>query len=251
MEGTNSIPRNIIVETQSGLNSQGQKETKSKTISTFWKKNKIVILIIFLALFIGFLFVMFGYYLGKNSMLDKIIPQSIRSALFKGGVDGMEPYLEMIEGREEVKREPTVCDKESKKILSVVDKFEKLQKERKSSEIFDLFTDAKTNEEKEEYNKLKDKDGLYIGASLNYKTESYRVTSGPVEIDGKCIVNVEERRSYSDGDNSEKYQEPLGRSFVLEFKKVSGKKWVINQYQSFEANVKKTKYSGFTMEVMK
>lgn len=38
---------------------------------------------------------------------------------------------------------------------------------------------------------------------------------------------------------------------MSELQKGNGKEWVINQYQSFEANIKKTKYSGFTMEVMK
>ena len=86
---------------------------------------------------------------------------------------------------------------------------------------------------------------------MNFKTDSYRVTNGPVEDNGKCIVYVEERRSYPEKDNTEKYQEARGRSFVLELQKGNGKEWVINQYQSFEANIKKTKYSGFTMEVMK
>ncbi|HQA98663.1 MAG TPA: hypothetical protein PLG10_00295 [Candidatus Dojkabacteria bacterium] len=251
MEETNFISRNTIVNPQPELGSRGQKETKSKIVSIFLRKNKRVILIVSLGLFASFLFVLFGYYLGKNSMLDKVIPQSIRSALFKEGVDGMDSYLEMMEGREEVKREPTVCDKESKKILSVVDKFEKFQKERKSSEILALFTDASTDEEKNLYNSLKGKDGLYIGATMNFKTDSYRVTNGPVEDNGKCIVYVEERRSYPEKDNTEKYQEARGRSFVLELQKGNGKEWVINQYQSFEANIKKTKYSGFTMEVMK
>ena len=37
-------------------------------------------------------------------MLDKVIPHPIKSAPLKGGVDGMDPYLEMMEGREEIKR---------------------------------------------------------------------------------------------------------------------------------------------------
>lgn len=251
MEETNFLHRNTTSEPQTKLNSQGRQEIKSKAGNSFWKKNKRVILIVFMGLLTSFLFVLFGYYLGKNSMLDKVIPQSIKSALFKGGVDGMDPYLEMMEGKEEIKREPTVCDKESKKILSVVDKFEKYQEERKSSEILTLFTDASTDEEKNEYESLKGKDGLYVGATMNFKTDSYRVTSGPVENNGKCIVYVEEKRSYPEKDGVEKYQEAQGRSFILELQKGNGKEWVINQYQSFEANIKKTKYSGFTMEVMK
>ena len=93
MEETNFISRNTIVNPQPELGSRGQKETKSKIVSIFLRKNKRVILIVSLGLFASFLFVLFGYYLGKNSMSDKVIAQSIRSALFKEGVDGMGSYL--------------------------------------------------------------------------------------------------------------------------------------------------------------
>ena len=59
---------------------------------------------------------------------------------------------------------------------------------------------------------------------------------------------VRREKGYPEKDNTEKYQEARV-SFVLELQK-GIEEWLLISI-GFEANIKKTKYSGFTMEVMK
>lgn len=256
MEESNSILGQIRREPQPEVTSQMQTvakpQVKPKFSLSFFKKNGKVIALVLLSLLTCLLFVMLGYYLGKNSILDKVIPQSVQSALFKRNIGMDNQYPDMIGRENESEKPPTICDNEDKKILSVVEKFEEFQKDRKASDILDLFTDANTEEEKEAYNTLSSNDGgLYKGESTNYKTEEYRVTSGPLEMGGKCIVNVEEKRSYYDDKEESKYKQAQARNFMVELQKVDNKEWMISQFQSSEANIKKTKYSGFLMEIIK
>lgn len=143
------------------------------------------------------------------------------------------------------------CLLEKDKIISLVDQFESYQKMKDADSILKLFTQAQTENEKQEYVNLHGGPAgprLYNNVSTNYQTLSYSITQGPNQYsEGGCVVNVEEQRSVYGGPADPGYAPPIDFDFKLVI--VENKEsWLIDRYESLDTQVKTGKYSGFTLE---
>ncbi len=148
------------------------------------------------------------------------------------------------------KVERNVCVQEKNEIISLVKNFEQFQKDRKAEDVLELFTDAVSKEDIEDYNQLRGVGitypRLYQVSSYNYNTESYKLLTDPSAKEEICSVDVEEMRSYYGGPANPEFEPAKKLSFRVSMKKVDGN-WLVDSYNSLDSTILEGKYSGFMM----
>jgi hypothetical protein len=121
------------------------------------------------------------------------------------------------------------CAIEKGNILAVVAYFEQLRAQRNYRPALALFTPPLAPEDKKDYQTL-------LSQDVKLPHLSYQVTAGPVKsLTNFCLVMVTEQR------------DAKATNLVLVLSKQDNK-WLIEQYQSLDPQVKKGKYSGWLME---
>jgi hypothetical protein len=121
------------------------------------------------------------------------------------------------------------CAIEKGNLLAVVAYFEQLRSQRDPRQALALFTNPISTADKKDYQTLLNQD-------VKLAHLSYQVTAGPVKsLTNFCIVMVTEQR------------DTKATNLVLVLSKQDNK-WLIEQYQSLDSQIKKGKYSGWLME---
>ncbi len=162
------------------------------------------------------------------------IPQNKYDKQVQGIFNKLLSTFKFIDGKPNT---GSACVNDEAEILSLIDKFENLQKEKKAIEVLGLFTPPLSWQEieKEIYLSGKKNIGvpnLYGNITANFNLTDYKIIDGPTPYPGitnTCTVNIEEQRSYdlSSGDNIVQAP-PVSKETFSVIRQ--GNKWVIESY---------------------
>jgi hypothetical protein len=251
------------------------KETESKIPSQIEDKQlKLVLLISIVAVLSALIFGSLGYFLRETILKKETVNITEVDYEFPDEVFENEELVEIPDetvedqpssktpeqkDQPEQPKQPSQsekkpedkCSEKEEEVLALVQDFIKYQEERNAGKILSLFTEAKTESEKKDFQYLTGQDTgvgtrLFNNKSVDYQTKKVTILERPATVDNNCIVKIGELRSYSGSPEDPSYQEPKELISSLELSNINNQ-WKIEKYQSLDTSILEGKYSGFLM----